>query len=145
MITHILLPTDGSDLAYKAVLHGVRLARAFHARVTAVTVIEPPGYLVVEPKLTTEIPPIYEKRARAMATRALDQARIAGEAVGIDVATLIEVSDQPYRAIVDCAAANHCDLIVMASHGRRGPAALVLGGETTKVLTHCAIPVLVYR
>ena len=56
-----------------------------------------------------------------------------------------EINDQPFRAIIDCAHANKCDLIVMASHGRRGMSALLLGSETSKVLTHSKIPVLVYR
>ncbi len=82
---------------------------------------------------------------RQLAEHALEQARMAGEAAGVAVDAVQEVHDQPYRAIVDCAIANRCDLIVMASHGRRGISALLLGSETTKVLTHSTIPVLVYR
>ncbi len=70
---------------------------------------------------------------------------MAAEAAGVPAETLRESHDQPYRAIIDCALANQCDLIVMASHGRRGVAALLVGSETAKVLTHSTIPVLVYR
>jgi nucleotide-binding universal stress UspA family protein len=70
---------------------------------------------------------------------------MAAEAAGVGVETVREVHDQPYRAIIDCARARGCDLVVMASHGRRGVAALLVGSETTKVLTHSAVPVLVYR
>ena len=70
---------------------------------------------------------------------------MAAEAASVSAETLREVHDQPYRAIIDCARACGCDLVVMASHGRRGVAALLVGSETTKVLTHTAIPVLVYR
>jgi nucleotide-binding universal stress UspA family protein len=70
---------------------------------------------------------------------------MAAEAASVEVETVRDIHDQPYRAIIDCARARRCDLIVMASHGRRGVAALLVGSETTKVLTHTAIPVLVYR
>ena len=87
----------------------------------------------------------FEAGSREAAEHALEQAKMAGEAAGVALETVQEVHDQPYRAIIDCALANRCDLIVMASHGRRGVAALLLGSETTKVLTHSHIPVLVYR
>ena len=70
---------------------------------------------------------------------------MAGEAASVPVETVQAVGDQPYREIIACAQANGCDLIVMASHGRRGVSALLLGSETAKVLTHSHVPVLVFR
>ena len=87
----------------------------------------------------------YDEDAKQYASLALSQAAMAGEAADVKVETLEEVHDQPWRAIIDVAVANQCDLIVMASHGRRGMSALLIGSETHKVLTHSTIPVLVYR
>jgi nucleotide-binding universal stress UspA family protein len=145
MFKHILIPTDGSDLSRKAVLYGVQLARVAGARVTAITVMEPYRLASMEAVLIAQTVEEHEAEAGAVADRALEQARMAAEVAGVPIETLRETSDAPYRAIIDCALANACDLIVMASHGRRGVAALLLGSETTKVLTHSAIPVLVYR
>ena len=75
----------------------------------------------------------------------MEQVKMAAEAAGVPFETIREIHDQPYRAIIDAAHALGCDLIVMASHGRRGISALLLGSETSKVLTHSTIPVLVYR
>ena len=85
------------------------------------------------------------RRPPRIAERALEQVRMAAEAASVAVETVRETHDQPYRAIIECALARKCDLIVMASHGRRGVAALLVGSETAKVLTHSTIPVLVYR
>jgi len=70
---------------------------------------------------------------------------MAADAAGVQIETVQDVGDQPFRAIIDSAKAHGCDLIVMASHGRRGVSALLLGSETVKVLTHSTVPVLVYR
>ena len=75
----------------------------------------------------------------------MEQVRMAADAARVPCETIREIHDQPYRAIIDAAHALGCDLIVMASHGRRGISALLLGSETVKVLTHSTIPVLVYR
>ena len=87
----------------------------------------------------------YEEETLRIADQALEQVKIAAEAAGVPCDAVREVHDQPYRAIIDTAHAKGCDLIVMASHGRRGVSALLLGSETVKVLTHSTIPVLVYR
>jgi nucleotide-binding universal stress UspA family protein len=145
MFKRILIPTDGSDLSRKAVLYGVQLARSEGARVTAITVMQPYRVDAMEVALAAETIEEHDARVAEEADRALEQVKMAGEAASVPVETLRDMSDQPYRAIIDCALANRCDLIVMASHGRRGVAALLLGSETTKVLTHSTIPVLVYR
>lgn len=145
MFKHILIPTDGSDLARKALLYGVQLAKESHAKVTALT-IRPP-YVIASMDMIGAIgsQDVFEAETLRYADYALTQAKMAGEAAGVAVDTVQEVGDQPYRAIIECAKANRCDLIVMASHGRRGISALILGSETSKVLTHSSIPVLVYR
>ena len=145
MFKHILIPTDGSDLSRKAMLYGMRLAKLTSAKVTAITVRAPYSVSSMDVIGVVGSEDEYNEEMRQAAERALTQVKMAGEAEGLKVETLQEVHDQPYRAIVDSALANKCDLIVMASHGRRGMSALLLGSETTKVLTHSKIPVLVYR
>jgi nucleotide-binding universal stress UspA family protein len=145
MFKHILIPTDGTDLSRKAVIYGVQLAKTVGARVTAITVSEPYHVASMDAVLVAETPEEHEGQTARVAERALEQARMAAEAASVGVETVRQVHDQPYRAIIDCARARACDLVVMASHGRRGVAALLVGSETTKVLTHSTIPVLVYR
>jgi nucleotide-binding universal stress UspA family protein len=145
MFKHILIPTDGTDLSRKAVIYGMQLAKSVGARVTAISVSEPYHVASMDAVLVAETPEEHEAQTARVAERALEQVRMAAEAASVSAETLREVHDQPYRAIIDCANAYGCDLVVMASHGRRGVAALLVGSETTKVLTHSTIPVLVYR
>jgi nucleotide-binding universal stress UspA family protein len=145
MFKHILIPTDGSDLSRKAVLYGVQLAKSSGAKVTALTVTDPYRAATMDAVLIPVGEEEYEEQSRRLADRAMEQAKMAAEAAGVPCETLREVHDQPYRAIIDAAHALGSDLIVMASHGRRGISALLLGSETVKVLTHSTIPVLVYR
>jgi nucleotide-binding universal stress UspA family protein len=145
MFRHILIPTDGADLSRKAVIYGMQLAKSLGARVTAITLTEPYHIASMDAVLVAETAEEHDERVARIADRALEQVKMAAEAAGVEAETLRESHDQPYRAIIDCALANQCDLIVMASHGRRGVAALLLGSETAKVLTHSTIPVLVYR
>ena len=145
MFKHILIPTDGSDLSRKAVLYGVQLAKEAGARVTSLTVIEPYHMATMDAVLVSVNEDQYEAEARNIADKALEQVRMAAESAGVVCEAIREVHDQPYRAIIDAAHAKDCDLIVMASHGRRGISALLLGSETNKVLTHSTVPVLVYR
>ena len=145
MFKHILIPTDGSDLSRKALLYGVQLAKLTDAKVTALSVR--PTYSVTSMDMIAVVgsQEEYEDETKRYADHALTQAKIAAEAAGVSIEVVQEINDQPFRAIIDCAHANKCDLIVMASHGRRGMSALLLGSETSKVLTHSKIPVLVYR
>jgi nucleotide-binding universal stress UspA family protein len=145
MFKHILIPSDGTDLSRKAVLYGVQLAKHCGAKVTAFTVSEPYRVAAMEAVLIPVGEDQFDEESRRIADKALEQVRIAAEAAGVICDTIREVHDQPYRAIIDAAHAKDCDLIVMASHGRRGVSALLLGSETNKVLTHSTIPVLVYR
>jgi nucleotide-binding universal stress UspA family protein len=145
MFKHILIPTDGSDLSRKALLYGVQLAKESNAKVTALTVRPP--YVIGSMDMIGVVgsQDEFEAETQRYADYALTQARMAGEAAGVQIETVQDVGDQPFRAIIDTAKAHDCDLIVMASHGRRGVSALLLGSETVKVLTHSSVPVLVYR
>ena len=145
MFKHILIPTDGSDLSRKALLYGVQLATLTKAKVTVLTVRPPLSVTTMDMIAVVGSQDEFEQETKRYAEHALTQAKMAGEAAGVSIEAVQEISDQPFRAIVNCAEANKCDLIVMASHGRRGMSALLLGSETSKVLTHSHIPVLVYR
>jgi nucleotide-binding universal stress UspA family protein len=145
MFKHILIPTDGSDLSRKAILYGVQLAKSCGAKVTGLTIAEPYRVATMDTVLIPIDEGDYEEQSRRLSERAMEQVKMAAEAAGVPCETIRETHDQPYRAIIDAAHALGCDLIVMASHGRRGISALLLGSETVKVLTHSTIPVLVYR
>ena len=145
MYKHILIPTDGSELSRKAIEHGIALAKSINTKVTAVTVTAPFHVFAIQPGMVTDTPEQYEKHAADLAAKDLNVAKEAGKAAGISCDTIRVEHEHPYRAIIDAATENDCDLIVMASHGRRGISAIVLGSETVKVLTHSAVPVLVVR
>ena len=145
MHRHILLPTDGSELSQKAIDYGMALAKSVNAKVTVLTVSTPFHAFVVEPGLITGTLEQYQKRTAALATKYLNVAKEAALAAGVSCETMHVEHDQPYLAIIDVATRKSCDLIVMASHGRRGISAIVLGSEAVKVLTHSTIPVLVFR
>jgi nucleotide-binding universal stress UspA family protein len=144
MYKHILLATDGSELAMKAVNAGVALAKAMGARVTAVAVRVPLREFIAE-GVTIPIPEATQQDYVKQTDHLLDSARKAAQAAGVACEAVQKVDEEPWRGIIDTAKAQGCDLIVMASHGRRGVSALLLGSETQKVLTHSSIPVLVYR
>lgn len=145
MFKHILIPTDGSDLATLAVDKGVALADSLGAAVTIVTVSEPFHILSADATQIESSRAGYEAAATAAATRVLNLSRAKAKAAGLRVETHHKWHDNPWQAIIDTALAEGCDLIVMSSHGRRGVAAVVLGSQTTRILTHSRIPVLVIR
>jgi nucleotide-binding universal stress UspA family protein len=145
MYRHILIPTDGSALSEQAIRQGVSLARTFGAGVTALTVSPTFHNFALDPARVTATPERYEQDCQARAEKYLAAARVEAGIAGVPCETVHEMGDQPYQVIIDTARARHCDLIVMASHGRRGMSALLLGSETSKVLTHSKIPVLVCR
>jgi len=145
MYKHILIPTDGSELSKKAVDHGIGLAKALNAKVTAVTVSEPFHIFAVEPGMLTDTPDEYEKRIDALTGKYLKAAKDAATAAGVPCDVVHVEHEHPYETVIDTARKRGCDAIVMASHGRRGVSAIVLGSETVKVLTHSTIPVVVVR
>jgi nucleotide-binding universal stress UspA family protein len=121
------------------------LAKEIGAKVTALTVTEPFAVFALAPNQLEYTRDAYKRQADGYAEQALAAVAAAAQRAGIVCEILHIERDHVYEAIIDTAAANNCDLIVMASHGRRGVSAIVLGSETVKVLTHSKIPVLVYR
>jgi nucleotide-binding universal stress UspA family protein len=145
MYTNILIPTDGSELGEKAVRHGIALAKWLGAKVTALTVLPPFHTLTTDTRMIEDTPAQYKARMQQHAEKTLGAVAHAAGAAGVTCELVHLEHEHPYQAIIDTAAAKSCDLIVMASHGRRGVSAILLGSETVKVLTHSKIPVLVHR
>lgn len=145
MHKHILIPTDGSELSQKAIEYGLALAKSVGAKVTVVTVSAPLHMIAIEPPLSVDIVEEYQEQMRQMHAKYLESAKASAAAAGVACDVLQVEHEHTYLAIIDTAAREACDLIVMASHGRRGISAVVLGSETVKVLTHSTIPVLVFR
>lgn len=145
MFKHILIPTDGSTLSTMAIQNAMQLAREVKAKVTVITVMEPFHIFSMDSNQLADTRSAYEKHAQEAAGRCLEGAKRQAEALGVACDAIHVEHAMPYKAITDTAVAKGCDLIAMASHGRRGAAALILGSETAKVLTHSSIPVLVYR
>ncbi len=147
--THILAPTDGSDLSRAAAERAIDLAAAMKARVTFFHARperrqsffggEGGGYVDQMP------PEEFDRQASQLAAQYLDGLEAAAKALGVISDRVIGDDGAPYEGIIQAATSRGCDLIVMASHGRRGIKSLILGSETQKVLTHSRIPVLVYR
>ena len=145
MYRHILIPTDGSERSEQAIAQGVALAKALGADVTGVTVFPPFHTFVVDPMMIPDSPDQYRSDCDAEGKKYLGVVRDTADAAGVPCDVVQVVHDHPYQAIIETASEKGCDLIFMASHGRRGVAALLLGSETSKVLTHSRIPVLVCR
>lgn len=147
MFRHILVPTDGSQLSTETVKRAIAFARESNARITFF--YAKPEYPVAFYGEGAFIDPTTPEKFAEMADQQAKEIlaaceRLAQEA-GVTSARLAVTSDIPYEAIIAGAATAGCDLIFMASHGRRGFSGLLLGSETQKVLTHSKIPVLVYR
>ena len=148
MFKHILVSTDGSKLSGKAIRTAVRLASATGAQLTRRYVIPPyvaPMYGEAAIYVPAVSPKRYKELTQREARKALAAVEIEARTAGVDYRGESLTANNPWEGIIRTANAKKCDLIVMASHGRRGLAGLVLGSETTKVLTHSKIPVLVCR
>jgi nucleotide-binding universal stress UspA family protein len=144
MFKKILLPTDGSDLSSKAIEGGLAFAKALNASVVGLTVVEPYSYSNLS-EYRPETLDDYEQRMMKSAAERLGKVADAAAKASIPVETVTVKSFSPFEAIIDTAKSRGCDVIFMASHGRRGLSAVLLGSETQKVLTHSTIPVMVYR
>ena len=145
---HILVPTDGSKLSNAAAKSAAKLASEMGAKITAVYVIrpfEPPAYPEAVALYAAYGEKQFQQAARKDAKQAIAKVKAAAAAAKVDIEGLAVTARSPWRAIVDTAKSKKCDLIVMASHGRKGLEALLLGSETQKVLTHSKTPVLVCR
>ena len=147
MYEHILIPTDGSALSEMAIRQGIAFARAIRAKVTALAVSPPFHLFEVDPIMVgyTPSPEQYARDSEARAEKYLAVARVEAGIAGVPCETVHATQDHVYEAIIDTASKKSCDLIFMASHGRKGISAFVLGSETYKVLSHSKIPVLVCR
>jgi nucleotide-binding universal stress UspA family protein len=145
MFKHILLPTDGSELSSATVQQGVRFAKSIGARVTGLTVMPLQHTFFYNSKIRKETLDEVAKRFKEKADPYLEVIADAARAAGVEYEVVYERNDSPFESIIRLAEEKGCDLILMASHGKRGVGALLLGSETQKVLTHSRIPVLVYR
>lgn len=147
MFRHILVPTDGSQLSTETVKRAVAFAREGGARITFF--FAKPDYPVTFYGEGALIDPATPERFAEMADKQAAEILGACEKLardaGVECKSVSLTSDVPYEAIIEACNSSGCDLIFMASHGRRGISGLVLGSETQKVLTHCTVPVLVYR
>lgn len=149
MYRHLLVPTDGSALSLKAVKTAARLAQSLGARVSIVHVMppwippvygDPLGYLPV-----VSDPEEFKANIERSAQRVLDAAVRRIESLGVSCGSVLCTHEHPWEGILKTARSRRCDLVVMASHGRRGLAGVLLGSETARVLTHSRVPVLVCK
>ena len=151
MYANILLSTDGSDVAKKGLEQGIALAKALNAKVTIITVSEPlpaiaygsaaaSGWVLPQGEIDQ-----FDAASKASADQILSDARAMAEKAGITPNLLYVPSAHPATAIIEAAKSRGCDLIVMASHGRRGVRKLLLGSQASEVLANGTVPVLVVR
>ena len=146
MYKQILISTDGSEVAQKGVDHGLFLAKGLGAKVTIVTVTERfpvhagPHWIPGPAEIAD-----YSARQEEAATQVLADAKAAAERLGVEAETIHVPEAQPAAAIIATASKRHCDLVVMASHGRRGLDRLLLGSQTSEVLVGSPVPVLVVK
>ncbi len=144
MFKCILVPTDGSEITQKAVETSITLAKSLGAELHTICVKEPFPYGAISEMQPTPPQEFFDAQER-IATRRVAAVAEACAAAGVPCQTMTVEALHPWEAIIDHAKRMECDLLVMASHGRRGVSALLLGSETQKVLTHSKIPVLVVR
>jgi nucleotide-binding universal stress UspA family protein len=140
MYRHILIPTDGSELADHGVAHALALAKHVGAKASVIFVVEP------FPEMTgryLETVARYVELRKEQAASVLDAAANAAKKAGVHCETIQVENAQPHQGIIAAAEDKGCDLIVMSSHGRSGLSALLIGSVTNKVLTHAKTPVLV--
>jgi nucleotide-binding universal stress UspA family protein len=145
---HVLLPTDGSPLSEKGVHQGLAFARRLKARVTTIHVVPEFRALADDTLMTTSAAALRERfiqEAKARGQRIVDKVAKKAKKAGVRCTVIVAPGGYPYEQIIAAARKHKCDLIFMASHGRRGLSSVLLGSETSKVLAHSKIPVLVVR
>ena len=145
MFKHILLPTDGSELSEAAIQKGIQFAKSINAEVTGFHVILPFHVFSLRKGILDDTKEQYESESKVHAEQILGVIKKAAEKAGVRCDTDSVTSSHPHEMIIQAAEKKGCDLIMMASHGRRGVQGLLIGSETQKVLTHTKIPVLVFR
>jgi len=144
MFKRILVPTDGSEITGKAVDTAIGLAKSVGAKLYTLSVKEPFPYSAISEMQPTPPQEFFDAQERIASAR-VKTVRESAEGMGLTSEAHTVEALHPWEAIIDHARRHECDLIVMASHGRRGVTALLLGSETQKVLTHSKVPVLVVR
>ena len=142
---HILVATDGSTLSAPAIRAAVKLAKELDARLTCLHVVAPYFPAGAAKSFPPRSNPAYRRAIAKESHRALAPFNAAARSIGVAATATSVLGGEPWRVLLRQARSRKCDLIVMASHGRSGLAGLLLGSETTKVLTHSKIPVLVCR
>ncbi len=145
MFKSILLPTDGSELSDKATAMAVQFAQLNHARIVAISVITPLPFSSMGDSGAVIDSGQFATQMQNAARHHIDKVAAAAHAKEIPFEGVITMSPSPYEEIVEAAKKFECDIIMMASHGRRGLNRLFLGSETQKVLAHTTLPVMVLR
>jgi nucleotide-binding universal stress UspA family protein len=145
MYKRILIPTDGTEFCERALRHGIDLAKIFQATVVGVTVTQPVHSAVPLSLVPKTLMGTIQAEIAKMANEKLSVIEKLADAAGVKAELVRKSSDHPWEAIIDTAKDKACDLIVMASHARRGVSGFLLGSQTQKVLTHSSVPVLVVR
>jgi nucleotide-binding universal stress UspA family protein len=145
MLDNVLIPTDGTELSARAAAFGVQLAKRMGAKVTAVTVTTPADEIMVGEVSIIRHPEDYEQRASESARAILDAIGKLAAQAGVACEEVHARSALPWQGILDAAKSRKADMIVMASHGRRGLSAMMIGSETQKVVNHSHIPVTIYK
>jgi nucleotide-binding universal stress UspA family protein len=145
MFKHILLPTDGSPASQAAIPKILAFAKSIGANVTAVHVMAQFHVFTTKTEMLEDTKEAFARDSRAHAAHYLEAVETAAAEAGVACNAVSLTAEHPHEAIVRLAAEDHCDLIAMASHGRKGIKDFLLGSETQKVLLHSSLPVLVYR
>jgi nucleotide-binding universal stress UspA family protein len=145
MFKTILVPTDGSALSENAVKQALQFAKSVNAKVVGFHSVEPYHVFAVEPEMVSDTREVYERDAALLSARHLAKLEDMARTAGVPCECISDTDDHPWQAITKAAQSKGCDLIAMASHGRRGIQGLLLGSQTAHVLTHSKIPVLVFR
>ncbi len=145
MFKHILIPTDGSEIAAKAIAAGIAFAKENGARVTGYYALEEMNMHHVGSHITKELSVELDKRAQEVAENHVAEIARAAQAAGVPFESIVSKTVQPYEGIIEAAKRCGADIIFMSSHGRRGLSGLLIGSVTQRVLSHSTIPVLVFR
>jgi len=145
MFKTILVPTDGSPLSDKAVNAAVELAKTHGGKIVGICVAEPYPFSPLSDASFPDERTLYEQKAHDIAQQHVGKVAAAARVLGVPCETMVTQSFSPYEEIIKAADKWNCDVILMASHGRKGLSRLLIGSETQKVLTHSTIPVMVFR
>jgi len=145
MFKRILVPTDGSDSSKASIQACIKFAKEINAEIVGIHVIPEFDAFVYSDYMPKESKDKIKRETEAQVEKFLVEIQSLAQAAGVKCETSIQVGDYPHEVIVKAAKDKGCDLIAMASHGRKGIKGLLLGSETQKVLTHSEIPVLIFR